>query len=139
MDLGPQPRTEPARHRGSPAHLPRQPSPDPTVVDSPAASPAKVEAFNQADGAGKKKVYTPHKVNPLVIFKAPSVAWQEVDDAPAGEVDAGWLRGILRDKFGAGLASIADAELNHPEKFNIVGVTHVDYDKGMKLTRHHIA
>ena len=137
--MGPEPRTEPARHRGSPAHLPRQPPPDPIVVDSPAASPAKVEAVNQADGAGKKKVYTPHKVNLLVIFKAPSVAWQEVDDPTAGGVYAGRLGGILRDKLGAGLAFISDAELNHPAKFTIVGVKAVDYDKGMKLTRHHIA
>ena len=52
---------------------------------------------------------------------------------------AGLQGGILRDKFGAGLASISDAQLNHTAKFTIVGVKPVDYDKGMKLTGHHIA
>ena len=54
-------------------------------------------------------------------------------------MDAGLLGGILRDKFSAGLASISDTQLNHTAKFTIVGVKPVNYDKGMKLTRHHIA
>ena len=62
-----------------------------------------------------------------------------MDDPPSGEVDARLLGGILRDKFGAGLSSISDAQLNHKAKFTIVGVKPVDYDKGMKQTRHHTA
>ena len=67
------------------------------------------------------------------------MGWQEVDDPLAWEVDVALLGRILRDEFGAGLASISDAQLNHTAKFTIVGVEPVDYDKGMKLTRHHIA
>ena len=74
-----------------------------------------------------------------MFSKPPWVGWQELDDPPAGEVDTGLLGGILRDNFGAGLSSISDARLNHTSKFTIVGVKPVDYDKGMKLTRHHIA
>ena len=69
----------------------------------------------------------------VVPFKADHV------QSPAGEVDAGLMGGILRDKFSAGLASISDAQLNHTAKFTVVGVKPVDYDKGMKVTRHHIA
>ena len=47
--------------------------------------------------------------------------------------------GILRDKFGVGISSVQDGHLNHPVKFTIVGINAVDYDKGMKLTWHHIA
>ena len=46
-----------------------------------------------------------------MFSKALWVGWQELDDPPAGEVDAGLLGGILRDKFGAGLSSISDAQL----------------------------
>ena len=52
---------------------------------------------------------------------------------------AGLLGGILGDKFGAGLSSISDAQLNYIAEFTIVGGKPIDYDKGMKLTRHHIA
>ena len=82
------------------------PPPVQQVVDSPAASPAEAAAANQAEGAAKKKGYTPQKVDPRIFSKALWVGWQEVDDPPAGEVDAGLLGGILRDKFGAGLSSI---------------------------------
>ena len=54
-------------------------------------------------------------------------------------MDAGLLGGILRDKFGAGLSSISDEQLNHKAKFTMVGVKPVTYDKGMKLTRHYTA
>ena len=54
-------------------------------------------------------------------------------------MDARLLGGILRDKFRAGLSSISDAQLNHTAMFTIVGIKPVDYNKGMKLTRHHIA
>ena len=109
------------------------------IMDSPAACPTEAEAANQAEGAAKKKGYRPQKVDPQVFSKALWVGWQEVDDPPAREVDAGLLGGILRDKFGAGLSSISDAQLNHTAKFTIAGVKPVEYDKGMKLTRHHIA
>ena len=78
-------------------------------------------------------------MDPQIFSKALWVGWQEMDDPPSGEVDAGLLGGILRDNFGAGLSSISDAQLNHKAKFTIVGVKPVDYDKGMKLTRHHTA
>ena len=110
------------------------PPPVERVVDSPAASPAEAAAANQAEGAPKKKGYTPQKVDPQIFSKA---LW--VDDPPSGEVDAGLLGGILRDKFGAGLLSISDEQLTHTAKFTIVGVKPVDYDKGMKWTRHHTA
>ena len=54
--------------------------------------------------------------------KALWVGWQEIDDPPSGEVDAGLLGGILRDKFGAGLSSITEEQLNHTSKFTIVGI-----------------
>ena len=108
-------------------------------MDSPAASPAEAAAANQAEGPAKKKGYTPQKVDPQIFSKALWVGWQEVDDPPLGELDAGLLGGILRDKFGDGLSSISDAQLNHKAMFTIVGVKPVDYDKGMKLTRHHTA
>ena len=44
-----------------------------------------------------------------MFSKALWVGWQELDDPPTGEVDAGLLGGILRDKFRAGLSSISDA------------------------------
>ena len=109
------------------------------IVGSPAASPAEADAANQAEGAAKKKGYTPQKVDPQVFSKALWVGWQEIDAPLAREVDTVLLGGILLDKFGAGLASISDAQLNRTAKFTIVGVTPVDYDKGMKRTRHHIA
>ena len=56
---------------------------------------------------------------------------QEVDDPPSGEVDAGLLGGILRDKFGASLSSISDEQLNHKAKFTIVGIRPAEYDRGM--------
>ena len=59
--------------------------------------------------------------------------------SPAGEVDAGLLGGILRDKFGAGLSSISDEQLNHKAKFTIVGVKPAEYDRSMKQTRQHTA
>ena len=62
-----------------------------------------------------------------------------MDNPRSGEVDAELLGGILRDKFGAGLSSVSDEQLNHKAKFTIVGVKPVDYDKGMKLTRQHTA
>ena len=34
---------------------------------------------------------------------------------------------------------MVDAQLNHSAKFTIVGVKCANYDKGMKLTCHHIA
>ena len=111
------------------------PSPVQQIVDRPAASPAEAKAANQAEGAVKKKGYTPQKVNPVLFSKALWVGWQELDEPPAGEVGAGLLGGILRDKFGVGLACISDAQLNNTAKFTIVGVKPVDYNKGMKLTR----
>ena len=137
--MGPQPHTEPVRHRRPPAHLPRQPSPSPTNRGPPWCLPAEAEAVNQAAAAAKKKGYTAHKVDPHVFSKALWVGWQEIDDPPAVDVDAGLLGGILRDKFGTRQASISDAQLNHTTKFTIVGVKPVDYDKGMKLTGHHLA
>ena len=116
-----------------------KPPPVQQVVDGLAASLAEAAAANQAEGAAKKKGYTPQKVDPQIFSKAPWVGWQEVDDPPAGEVDTGLLGGILRDKFGAGLSSISDAQVNHKAKFTIVGTKPVDYDKGMKLTRQRIA
>ena len=71
--------------------------------------------------------------------KALWVGRQEVDDPPSGEVDAGLLGGILRDKFGAGLFSITDEQLNHKAKFTIVGIRPVEYERGMRLTRQHTA
>ena len=115
------------------------PPPVQRVMDSPAASPAEAAAANQAEGAAKKKGCTPQKVDPQIFSKALWVGWQEVDDPPSGEVDAGLLGGILHDKFGAGLSSISDEQRNHKAKFTIVGLKPVDYDKGMKLTRHHSA
>ena len=115
------------------------PPPAQQIVDSRDASPAEAEAANQAEGATKKKGYMPEKVDPQVFSKALWVGWQEIDDPPAGEVDTWLLGGILRYKFGAGLSSISDAQLNHTAKFTIVGVKPVNYDKGMKLTQHHIA
>ena len=115
------------------------PPPVQRVVDSPAASPAEAAAANQAEGAAKKKGYTTQKVDPQIFSGALWVGWQEVDDPPSGEVDVGLLGGILRDKFGASLSSISDEQLNHKAKFTIVGVKPVDYNKGMKLTRHHTA
>ena len=115
------------------------PPPIKHITDSPAASPADAEAANQAAWAAKKKGYTPQKVDLRLFSKALQVRWQGPDDPPAREVDAGLLGGILRDKFGAGLSSISDTQLNHMPKFTIVGVKLIDYDKGMKLTRQHIA
>ena len=109
------------------------------VADSPATSPAEAAAANQAQGAAKKKGYTPQKVDPQTFSKALWVGWQEVDDPPSGEVDAGLLGGILRDKFGAGLSSITDEQLNHKAKFTIVGIRPAEYDRGMRLTRQHTA
>ena len=109
------------------------------ITDSPAASPADAEAANQAARAAKKKGYTPLKMDPQVFSKALWVGWQELNKPPSGEPDAVLLGGILRDKFGAGPWSIWDAKLNHTTKFTIVGVNPVDYHRGMKLTRHHIA
>ena len=45
----------------------------------------------------------------------------------------------LHDTFSAGFSSILEAQLNQTAKFTMVGVKPVDYDKGMKLTRHYIA
>ena len=109
------------------------------VADSPAASPAEAAAANQAQGAAKKKGYTPQKVDPQTFSKALWVGWQEVDDPPSGEVDAGLLGGILRDKFGASLSSISDEQLNHKAKFTIVGIRPAEYDRGMRLIRQHTA
>ena len=115
------------------------PPPVQRVVGSPAASPAEAAAANQTEGAAKKKGYTPQKVDPQTFSKALRVGWQEVDDPPSGEVDTGLLGGILRDKFGAGLSSISDEQLNHKAKFTIVGVKPAECDKGMKLPRQHTA
>ena len=109
------------------------------VSDSPATSPAEAAAANQAQGAAKKKGYTPQKIDPQVFSKALWVGWQEVDDPPSGEVDAGLLGGILRDKFGAGLSSITEEQLNHTSKFTIVGIRPAEYERGMRLTRQHTA
>ena len=115
------------------------PPPVQQVADSPATSPAEAAAANQAQGAAKKKGYTPQKIDPQTFSKALWVGWQEVDDPPSGEVDAGLLGGILRDKFGAGLSSITDEQLNHKAKFTIVGIRPAEYDRGMRLTRQHTA
>ena len=115
------------------------PPPVQRVVDSPAASPAEASAANQAEGAAKKKGCTPQKVDPQTFSKALWVGWQEVDDPPSGEVDAGLLGSILGDKFGASLSSISDEQLNHKAKFTIVGVKPADYNKGMRLTQQHTA
>ena len=109
------------------------------VSDSPAASPAEAAAANQAQGAAKKKGYTPQKVDPQTFSQALWVGWQEVDDPPSREVDAGLLGGILRDKFGVGLSSISDEQLNHEAKFTVVGIRPTEYDRGMRLTRRHTA
>ena len=107
------------------------------VADSPAASPAKAAAANEADDAAKKKGYTPQKVDPQTFSKALWVGWQEVDTPSLGEVDAGLLGGILCDKFGAGLSSISDKQLNHNAKFTIVGVKPAEYEhtaRGWRVT-----
>ena len=109
------------------------------VSASPATSPSEAAAANQAQGAAKKKGYTPQKIDPQVYSKALWVGWQEVDDPPSGEVDAGLLGGILRDKFGAGLSSITEEQLNHTSKFTIVGIRPAEYERGMRLTRQHTA
>ena len=115
------------------------PPPVQHVADSPAASPAEAAAANQAQGAGKKKGCTPQKIDPQTFSKALWVGWQEVDDPPSGEVDAGLLGGILREKFGVGLSSISDEQLNHKAKFTIVGIRPAGYDRGMRLTRQQTA
>ena len=46
------------------------PPPVQRVVDSPGASPAEAAAANQAEGAAKKKGYTPQKVDPQIFSKA---------------------------------------------------------------------
>ena len=60
-------------------------------------------------------------------------------DPPAGDVHAGLLGGILRDKFGSGLSPISHAQLNHTTRFAIVGIKPADYDHGMKLVHNHMA
>ena len=115
------------------------PPPVQRITDASHASPAEAAAANQVEGAAKKKGYTPHKIDPQTFSKAPWVGWSEVDDPPSGEVDAGLLGGILRDKFGPGLSSISDEQLNHKAKFTIVGVRPAEYERGMKLTRQHTA
>ena len=115
------------------------PPPVQRITGSPAASPAEAAAANQAEGAAKKKGYTPQKIDPQTFSKALWVGWSEVDNPPSGEVDAGLLGGILRDKFGPGLSSISDEQLNHKAKFTIVGVRPAEYERGMKLTRQHTA
>ena len=102
------------------------------ITGSPAASPTDAEAANQAARAAKKRGCTPQKGDPQVFSKALWVGWQELDEPPAGGLDTGLLGGILRDKFGAGRSY-------HMAKFTIVGIKPADYDKGMKLTWHHIA
>ena len=92
------------------------------------------ESTHQAAWAAKKSGAA-KKANSKAVW----VGWQELDDPPSGEVDPGLLGPILRDKFGAGLLSISDAKLNHTAKITIAGVKLVDYNKGMKLTQHHIA
>ena len=56
------------------------PPPVQQVADSPAASPTEAAAANQAQGAAKKKGYTPQKVDPQTFSKGMWVGWQEVDD-----------------------------------------------------------
>ena len=51
---------------------------------------------------------------------------QNPDDPLAGEVDVRVLGSIIRDKFGAGLSSMSDAQLNPKARFTIVGVKPVD-------------
>ena len=51
------------------------PPPLQQVADSPAASPAEAAAANQAQGAAKKKGYTPQKVDPQTFSKALWVGW----------------------------------------------------------------
>ena len=87
----------------------------------------------------KRRGIRPKKIDPQTYSKALWVGWQEVDDPPSGEVDAGLLGGILRDKFGAGLSSITDEQLNHTAKFTIVGIRPAEYERGMRLTRQHTA
>ena len=139
MDLGP----HPAPSLPGVADVLRtflaNPLPIQRITESPAASLAEAAAANQAEGAAKKKGYTPQKVDPQTFSKSLWVGWQEMDNPPSGEVDAGLLGGILRDTFGAGLSSIWDEELNHKAKFTIVGVKATEYDKAMKLTRQHTA
>ena len=78
-------------------------------------------------------------MDPQIFSKALWGGWQEVDDPPLGQVDAGLLGGILCDKFGTGPLSISDEQLNHRAKFRIVSVKPAEYDKSMKLTREHTA
>ena len=51
------------------------PPPVQQIVGSLAASPAEAEAANQAEGAAKKKGFTPQKVDPQVFSKALWVGW----------------------------------------------------------------
>ena len=89
-----------------PPHVQALPS-DPTVQPEAAAA-ASSEA-----GTAQKLTYTPQKIDRAVYSKSLWIGLQEVDDPPAGEVNAGLLGGILRDKLGSGVASISEAQLNH--------------------------
>ena len=62
---------------------------------------------------------------------------QGTDETPAGDVDASLLGGILREKFGSGLSSISDPQLNHTARSSIVRIKPTDFDHGMKLVDNH--
>ena len=78
------------------------------IVGSPAASPDEAEAANQAGGATKTKGYTPQKGTPRCSPRHHGWCGKRSMTPRRGKWTWGWLGGILRDQFGAGLPSISD-------------------------------
>ena len=60
-------------------------------------------------------------MNPRVFSKASWVGCHDLDNPPLGKVDARLLGSIIRDKLGAWLLSIWDAQLDPKARFSIVG------------------
>ena len=71
--------------------------------------------------------------------KAPWVGWQELDDPPAGEVDAGLLGGIGWHRVASERGSRPSRTRSLITRQNSPSCKPVDYDKAMKLIRHDIA
>ena len=100
VDLGPQPRAQPARHRRCPAHLPRQPSPCQTGHGQSSRLPGRSRSRQPGRGRGQEEGVDAPESGARDLLRALWVGWQGWTTPHRGK----WTRGSSEASSATNLA-----------------------------------